>query len=188
VTMRVLYYFMTSDVIFYTKNALLHTKDHVTRHFVTRHLNSYKNQNMQFEIITFGTPEYDELVQLRTEILRKPLGLEFTPEFLANEWRDTHLAAYTDEYALVATLLLSEKDAKTVQMRQVAVATNAQRKGVGAAIVAFSEAVARKNGYEAMVLHARDTAVDFYLAQAYTKVGAPFVEVGIPHIAMEKRL
>ena len=151
-------------------------------------LAGYKNKNMQFLQIPFGTPEYDELVQLRTEILREPLGLSFTPQFLKNEWRDTHLAAYTDDFVLLATLILTEKDAKTVQMRQVAVATNVQRKGVGAAIVAFSEAVARKNGYSTMVLHARDVAVDFYLAQAYTQVGEPFVEVGIAHIAMEKWL
>jgi hypothetical protein len=29
--------------------------------------------------IDFGTPEYDEAVRLRTDVLRKPLGLEFTP-------------------------------------------------------------------------------------------------------------
>jgi hypothetical protein len=47
--MRVLYYFMTSDVIFYTKNALLHSKYHVTCHFVTRRLNSSDIYKMRSE-------------------------------------------------------------------------------------------------------------------------------------------
>lgn len=37
-----------------------------------------------------------------------------------------------------------------------------------------------------MVLHARDSALDFYLSLGYSIVGDPFEEVGIPHHRMEK--
>jgi predicted GNAT family N-acyltransferase len=39
-----------------------------------------------------------------------------------------------------------------------------------------------------MILHARATAVPFYLRLGYTVVGEPFEEVGIPHRGMEKAL
>jgi hypothetical protein len=46
---------------------------------------------MMVTTITFGTPEYDEAVALRYEILRRPLGLHFTPEQLAGGvGSDTH--------------------------------------------------------------------------------------------------
>ena len=37
-------------------------------------------------------------------------------------------------------------------------------------------------------LHARGTAVGFYLKCGYRTVGAEFLEQGIPHIRMEKEL
>jgi predicted GNAT family N-acyltransferase len=39
-----------------------------------------------------------------------------------------------------------------------------------------------------MVLHARETAVPFYLKLGYEVVGGQFEEVGIPHFKMEKKL
>jgi predicted GNAT family N-acyltransferase len=39
-----------------------------------------------------------------------------------------------------------------------------------------------------MTLHARDTAVPFYLNLGYACVGEPFTEVGIGHQEMEKAL
>jgi predicted GNAT family N-acyltransferase len=39
-----------------------------------------------------------------------------------------------------------------------------------------------------MVLHARETAVPFYEAMAYTKIGDRFTEVTIPHWSMVKVL
>ena len=37
---------------------------------------------MALKIIDHGTPEYQQMVKLREDILRKPLGLQFTPEEL----------------------------------------------------------------------------------------------------------
>jgi predicted GNAT family N-acyltransferase len=138
--------------------------------------------------LQFATPEYDELVQLRADVLRKPLGMVFTPEFLANEWQDTHLAIYDEAHNLLGGLMLSHKDATTVQMRQVAIAERLQNQGIGKKIVAFSEQYAVQKGYKTMYLHARQTAVKFYEQQGYTAFGLPFEEVGIPHREMQKAL
>ena len=45
-----------------------------------------------------------------------------------------------------------------------------------------------RQDFSVMVLHARQTAVPFYLKLGYAEVGAPFQEVGIPHRCMEKPL
>ena len=47
---------------------------------------------MALKIIDHGTPEYRQMVKLRDDILRKPLGLGFTPQELEKE-KDNMLIA-----------------------------------------------------------------------------------------------
>jgi predicted GNAT family N-acyltransferase len=138
--------------------------------------------------IEFATPEYDETVQLRDKILRKPLGLAFTEEQLATEFADVHLAAYTNDWQLHGCLVLTPYGDKTLKMRQVAVSEAVQKTGVGRQLVETSEVFARKHGFETMALNARETAVPFYQKLNYTIVGEPFEEVGMPHFKMVKSL
>lgn len=142
---------------------------------------------MELRWIPFGSPEYREVVELRRRVLRIPLGLDFTPEQLAGEGKDLHLAAYEGR-ALVGCLMLSDHGDGVIQMRQVCVEPDRQGTGVGAALVHESEAEARRRGYRGMMLHARDIAVGFYERLGYGRIGEPFVEVGIPHQEMGKSM
>jgi predicted GNAT family N-acyltransferase len=126
-------------------------------------------------------------VELRREILRRPLGLDFDADALARENTDLHLAAYASG-ELVGCLVLTPHDAATIQMRQVAVRTARQRLGIGKRLVAVSEREARERGYQTMMLHARETAVPFYERLAYAVISEPYLEVGVPHRTMEKSL
>lgn len=137
--------------------------------------------------LVHGSPEYQALVALRRAILRLPLGLDFTDEQLAAEATDIHLGAY-GQGQLMGGLILTPLSSSTLKMRQVAVAESAQQAGVGTALVRRSEELARGLGYHTLVLNARETAVPFYLKLGYALVGEPFVEVGIPHRAMQKHL
>ncbi len=141
---------------------------------------------MYIQFFDFATPLYDEAVRLRDDILRKPLGLKFTVEYLASEYEDIHIGCYNDSRQLVGCLVLKIIDEQTLKMRQVAVAESMQKKGVGQLMVAASEDYARANGYTKMMLHAREVAVPFYEKLEYTKVGERFEEVNIPHFKMEK--
>jgi GNAT superfamily N-acetyltransferase len=73
-------------------------------------------------------------------------------------------------------------------MRQLAVVPELQKRGIGTALVEYSEDLARKAGYRRMILHARETAVAFYEKLGYSRLGDRFEEVTIPHWAMEKHL
>lgn len=138
--------------------------------------------------IEFASPEYDEAVALRQEVLRKPLGLAFLPEQLGNEWTDTHLAAFDASGRMVGILILTPLHPELVKMRQVAVAPDLQGKGIGALLVKESEALARSMGFKKITLHARETAMAFYLRLDYQVIGDRFMEVNIPHFEMEKVL
>ncbi len=138
--------------------------------------------------IEFATPEYDETVSLRYKILRLPLKLDFSAEDLSKEYTDIHLAAYDDAWILRGCLVLTPKTKKVMKMRQVAVDSDVQSKGIGRALVGKSEQVARAQGYEMMELNARDVAVPFYKKLDYQVEGDMFVEVGINHFKMSKNL
>ncbi len=138
--------------------------------------------------IEFATPEYDAAVSLRYDVLRRPLGLDFTLEQLAAEYDQLHLAAFDERGELIGYLNLSPVDVRQVKMRQVAVAERWQGRGVGQALVAASETLARQLGFAHMVLHARELAVPFYKKLHYEQVGERFEEVTIPHWRMEKAL
>ena len=76
--------------------------------------------------IEFATPEYDETVNLRDSILRKPLNLSFSEEELAEEYTDIHLAAYDAAWVLRGCLVLTPKSENVIKMRQVAVVSDVQ--------------------------------------------------------------
>ena len=143
---------------------------------------------MTIKLATHNSPEYWQAVDLRRQILRLPLGLDFTPEELANEANDLNLIALDDHNLLVATLSLVDLGSHKIKMRQVAVADNFQGTGIGSKLVIESEREARARGFDEMQLHARDTAVPFYQRLAYQVVGEEFTEVGIPHRKMSKML
>jgi ribosomal protein S18 acetylase RimI-like enzyme len=144
-------------------------------------------EDLQFEVIAHNSSEYEIEVALRTLILRQPLGLTFSANQLAAESDSCHLGCYLGG-ELVGCLVLKPMGDGKVQMRQVAIAERMQRRGVGKRLVNHSEALAKKQGYLEMVLHARETAVPFYESLGYTKVGERFEEVTLPHWTMAKVL
>jgi predicted GNAT family N-acyltransferase len=142
---------------------------------------------MALKIIDHGSPEYRLMVDLRTEILRKPLGLTFSPEDLEKEKEDILIGAFDDDRILACCMLTKENE-QTCRLRQMAVLNNLQGKGIGASLMHFAEIVARDKGYRTMSMHARKTARGFYEKLGYHVASDEFEEVTIPHYVMEKRL
>ena len=142
---------------------------------------------MALKQIDHGSKEYKQMVALRLEILRKPLGLSFTEDELANEKNDILIGAF-DEDKILACCLLTKVDNATIKLRQMAVQNNLQGKGIGASIMSFAEIVARDKGYKKLMMHARNTAIGFYEKFDFKVKGNEFIEVNVPHHVMEKRL
>jgi ribosomal protein S18 acetylase RimI-like enzyme len=142
---------------------------------------------MALKIIDHGTKEYEQMVKLRDDILRKPLGLKFSPEELEDEKHNLMMAAYEDEHILGCCMLV-EENSQTVRLRQMAVLNDLQGKGIGKALMQFAENLARDRGYRKITMHARQNAVGFYEKMGYRRVGNEFIEITIPHYVMEKDL
>ncbi len=142
---------------------------------------------MPIKQIDHGTKEYSQMVDLRNEILRKPLGLSFKKEELDKEKDDILIGAF-EEDKMLGCCLLTRVDDNNIRLRQMAVQNNLQGKGIGASMVNFAENVARDAGYKKMVMHARSTAIHFYEKLGYKITSEEFEEITIPHHIMEKKL
>ena len=139
------------------------------------------------DLIEHGSREYEETVALRDEVLRKPLGLSYDPAELAGE-KDSFHFALREGTELVACLVLKPLDERYIKMCQLAVRESYQGKGVGRELVNYAESFAKGRGNEEIVLHARETARVFYEKLGYEAEGDSFTEVGLPHLAMRKKL
>jgi len=144
--------------------------------------------NIKIKEIAFQSEEQKASVALRYEVLRKPLNLHFLEEDLQKEYLDFHIAAYLDGNLVGILLLKPAEKPQVIKMRQVAVDASLQGRGIGKAMVLFSEEFIKTKGFTSIELHARETAVPFYLSMNYAISGERFEEVGIPHFKMLKQL
>jgi ribosomal protein S18 acetylase RimI-like enzyme len=142
---------------------------------------------MALKILDHGSPEYRQMVKLRDDILRKPLGLGFSPEELENE-KDNMLIGAFEEEDMLGCCMLVEENNNVVRLRQMAVLNDLQGKGIGRALTGFAENIARDRGYKIISMHARKNTIGFWEKMGYKVASEEFTEITIPHFIMEKKL
>jgi predicted GNAT family N-acyltransferase len=131
--------------------------------------------------------DYQKALKLRDRVLRQPLGLYFTEAELKKDENDIHFGLFNGDIIL-ACLILTETENGRMKMRQVAVDSQYQGKGLGKELSLAAEAYALQKGFTVMFCHARKSAAPFYQKLGYHIVGNEFTEVNIPHYVMEKKL
>jgi predicted GNAT family N-acyltransferase len=142
---------------------------------------------MALKIIDHGSKEYRQMVQLRIDVLRKPLGLSFTEDELSKEKSHILIGAFEEEKMLGCCMLIKLEDG-SVRLRQMAVLNNLQGKGIGRALTQFAENIARDIGYKKITMHARKPVTGFFEKLGYRVSSDEFLEITIPHYEMEKML
>ncbi len=138
--------------------------------------------------IEFGSDNYTKECKLRNEVLRVPIGLNLFDEDLSIESQQQHFGLFEETESLFACVVAVVCSPTEAKVRQMAVAFDHQDKGFGRKVLNFMEGKLAQQGIKHIHLHARMTALRFYEKSGYVRVGQEFVEVGIPHIKMEKIL
>ena len=142
---------------------------------------------MGLKQIDHGSKDYEKMLALRYEILRKPLGLEFRKEYLDQDANDILIASF-DEDEMLGCCILTPLGDGDIRLRQMAVQKKLQGKGIGESIMMFAENLARDKGYKRLMMHARDNVIGFYEKFGYKIKGTQFIEVKTPHHVMEMKL
>lgn len=141
----------------------------------------------KIRIIRSQQPEYLEILALRQEVLRAPLGMNLYEEDLTSEL-DAQFFIYSEEKEIVGCILALPTDYNTMRLKQMAVSPNHQKKGIGKALIDAVEAFAASKGYTKLFFHARTSAIPFYEKLGFQVLSDTFEEVGIPHKKMGKNI
>ncbi len=136
----------------------------------------------------FGGAGWREMIALRTQVLRAPLGLAYSDGQLAGECDQIHLALRLGGN-LAGTLLLLPDAPAAVVLRQMAIAPAFAARGLGRQLVRHGETVAREAlGARIATLSARRTAIGFYQKLGYRAEGPTYIDVTLPHRRMRRSL
>lgn len=130
--------------------------------------------------------EVDQALALRERVFCGEQGVELEADRDGLDDRAIQIVAVESERVVGTCRVLV--DGETGRLGRMAVDARIRGRGVGAAILAAAERSARDAGARLMRLHAQRYVEDMYAAAGYAPYGEPFVEEGIPHVSMEKRL
>ena len=150
-------------------------------------LRTVRADALDFHEIAFGSDEYKQTCELRNEVLRLPLGLNLYSEDLQQEKEQLHFGLFDHCNELIACVIAVLQGSGKAKLRQMAVKAGYEGRGAGRRLLLSVEALLVARGVTQLSLHARISAAGFYEKLGYVYSGAPFVEVGIPHIRMEKQ-
>ena len=143
---------------------------------------------MRVHEFTHGSDDYRAACALRQAVLRAPLGLDLFTEDLAAERDQWHFGLFDDAGTLVACAIALPLSPTRAKIRQMAVQPAHQGHGCGRELLTAVQATLARRGFTEVTLHARRSVEGFYARLGYTATGAPFTEVGLPHIRMERPL
>lgn len=136
--------------------------------------------------IKYGTEYYEESVDLRNEVFRKPWGLDIRNEDLSSDATYEMFGAYKDN-KLIATIFLTEDNKETARIKSVAIFDEYRGKGLGRYLMDYVEDIARKRGYEKVALMGRVSVEVFYHKLGYETIGEAYDYHTIPHVDMIKK-
>ena len=102
-----------------------------------------------------------------------------------------------DEFDSVSRHVLAEAEGRTIgtarllpdgHIGRMAVLSAWRERGVGTALLRVLLDLARDAGHERVMLNAQVRAIPFYRRFGFVADGAEYLEAGIPHVAMSRRL
>ena len=116
--------------------------------------------------------------------------MQFTENDRVCDSKDIHIVGVhsSNPKKVIAVCILHDKGENVYKTRQVAVAEEYQKKGIGSKMIKFSEETAKKMGAVKLTANARKYAKGFYEKLGYEIGTEDFSEVGIPHVKASKNL
>lgn len=128
---------------------------------------------IDFQEVAFGGSQYKKLLEIRNEVLRKPIGMVLRPKDTASDGQEYHLAAFNNGNAVGCALLRPLTD-DSVQLRQMAILESYRGQNIGTKLVQFAEQFAVKKTFKTIETRARKSAEGFYRKLGYISCPSEF--------------
>lgn len=136
------------------------------------------NQNgktVTIKIVAWNSQEYWQGIKLRNKYLKVSGGKQCIGTLPVEEQNDLHLIAELDS-TVIGTLMLSEKNSDTLQVKQVVIAETYQGGGIGKELLFFAEELAKNLGYLSVFLTGRSQSWGFYEKFGYQGLAHPYYD------------
>ena len=130
--------------------------------------------------------EVTAALELRERIFCGEQGVSFEADQDGRDPEATHIVAVDDGVVIGTCRLLFR--GPVARLGRLAVEQGRRGDGVAAEILSEADRIATEVGSESIALHAQTYALPLYARAGYEPYGPTFVEEGIEHVAMEKRL
>jgi predicted GNAT family N-acyltransferase len=144
---------------------------------------------MDYLVRFASTPEdRDAAFVLRRAVFEEEQNIPRPLDRDAHDSNADHVVAFDAEGRCVGTGRIVRLDTRTAQVGRQATAPAFRGKGVGAAVLADLERMARLRGVRELVVHAQLPAEPFYARRGFAREGEVFQDQGVPHVLMRKRL
>ena len=143
--------------------------------------------SLEIKLITQTGPAYTDMLHLRKEVLRQPLGLSLWVVDLSKDNGDLLFVAVQDD-KMAGCVILKMLNNEVMKLRAMAVLPQLQGAGIGRMLVQEAETTAIKMGYRYIEMYARVVAIPFYEKLGYNVTSDEFIEVTVPHRKMKKEL
>jgi predicted GNAT family N-acyltransferase len=124
----------------------------------------------------------ERLRAVREEVFVREQGVPLDLEWDGLDSGCVHALAESDAGEAIGTGRLLPDG----HLGRMAVLRDWRHRGVGAAVLEFLLAEARRLGIPEVVLHAQTHALPFYTRHGFVAEGPQFLEAGIPHRAMRR--
>lgn len=135
-----------------------------------------------------GPEEFRAAIDVRRRVFIEEQDVPEHRELDGQDAEAQHLIAVDDGEA-VGTARLRDYGENAAKLERVAVLSDRRGEGWGKRLVATAEATAAEQGRDRVVLDAQTHVVAFYQALGYEVTSdEEFMDAGIPHLRMTKRL
>ncbi|CDR61127.1 GNAT family N-acetyltransferase [Staphylococcus schweitzeri] len=130
----------------------------------------------------------EDCFAIRKKVFVEEQGVPAENEIDGYESISIHLIGYDHHNLPIATARIRPINEKLVKIERVAVIKSYRGTGIGRKLMDAVDSLAKDEGYENATMHAQCHAVPFYESLNFKKRCNIFLEEGIEHIEMLKKL
>ena len=142
--------------------------------------------NLVIKLANFSE-DFLEIKAIRKAVFQEEQKVEEALEFDGKDEICEHLIAYLDKQA-VGTARIRYINDKTVKIERLAVLSTARGQGIGKKIMEEALLIIASKDIAEVVINAQEYVKALYYKLGFAQEGEIFIEAGIPHVKMRKKL
>lgn len=141
---------------------------------------------MKIEIVN-NIEMLEQAFLIRKKVFVNEQKVPFEEEIDQFEDVSTHFLVFDDNNKPIATSRMRKVE-DIVKIERVCILQEYRKLGIGKKLMEFMEKVAIKNQFKVISLHAQIKALNFYKNLGYKVCSEIFLDAGIKHCKMEKKI